>query len=198
MSEHEDRAFFEHMATCRDAYRRLGDCIAETFFPATWGVPDTSLCALDLGAGLGYVVGRMREQGWKVEASDLHAPEDLREPGVFWCQRIDLSKEWGGVNLYPVVICTETAEHIPELHADAVVRNVACRATRYIVWSAAQPGQGWPGHVNLQPPAYWLERFARHGWAPDEAKTALLRRLMLERHAQHEYCASNFFVLSRG
>jgi len=190
MSEHEDRAFFEHMAARRDAYRRLGDCIHETL---------GAHVAIDLGAGLGYVPGRLRELGWEAYASDLLAPEDLREaPAEMWLRSpIDLATRlpFGIAWREDVVICTETAEHVAEEHADAVVLNVAARAVRYIVWSAAQPGQEWPGHVNLQPPAYWLEKFARHGWVPDEERTATLRRLMLERHAQHEYAVSNFYVL---
>jgi hypothetical protein len=185
----EERAFFEQMVGCRDAYRRLADCIHETLSPSR---------ALDLGAGLGYVSRRLCELGWDACASDLYAPEGLREgPAEMWLSRIDLKIRPVRPPLYRVVICTETAEHIPEPFADAVVANVALRATHYIVWSAAQPGQEWPGHVNLQLPSYWLGKFVARGWAPDYAKTERLRGLMVSRHAQHEYAATNFYVLGR-
>jgi hypothetical protein len=188
MSEHEDRAFFEQMAGCRDAYRRLADCIHETL---------KASFVIDLGAGLGYVAGRLRELGWRAYACDLYAPEDLREPPEeMWARSFDLRVPPAPSDPWPIVVCTETAEHIPEAYADIVVQSVAARATHGIVWSAAQPGQEWPGHVNLQPAAYWLEKFAALGWMPDEPRTTRLRQLMLERHAQHEYAAANFFILT--
>jgi hypothetical protein len=193
-----DRGFFEQMTTCRDAYRRLADCIYETL--ALDGAP----LALDLGAGLGHVAGRLRERGWETFASDLYAPEDMREPPAeMWRGarggRWDLTRgpSFGVAYRHDVVICTETAEHIHAEHADTIVLNVAERAERFIVWSAAQPGQEWPGHVNLQGPLYWLVKFQRHNFQALPEVTAALRAEMRARHAQHEYAADNFFVLAR-
>ena len=134
MNEH-GRDFFEQMATCRDAYRRLGDAIYQVIAPCG--------DVLDLGAGLGYVAGRLNERGIDVMASDLYAPETLCEPPAhMWLRnRVDLKapmpREMVNADVFDVVICTETAEHIPEAFADAVVASVARRARSTIVWSAA-------------------------------------------------------------
>lgn len=190
-----DRAFFAQMATCRDAYRRLGDSIHDVA-----GSPGE---LLDLGAGLGAVAARLVELGWNAVATDLLAPHDLRETGCTWVEdwrsargiRWDLTKRLDVAWRWDWVMCTETAEHIAAEHADQIVENVARLATMRILWSAAPPGQDWPGHVNLQPPRYWLDRFLARGWRTSHGKTETLRRSMLERNAQHVYARDNFYVL---
>lgn len=39
-----------------------------------------------------------------------------------------------------------------------------CALAPVVLFSAAAPGQGGLGHVNEQWPAYWVERFERHGY----------------------------------
>jgi hypothetical protein len=185
-----DRSDFEHMLGYREDYRRLADAIA-TVLPAG--------TVLDISAGVGYVPARLGELGWEVSASDGFSDSDLRDPQAGWLGwNIDLTKQYVACSSkYSTVICTETAEHISEEFADNIVRNVVDRAKECVVWSAAQPGQPWRGHINMQPSEYWLSRFANCGWTPDPLKTALLRAEMLTRQAQHEKVPGNFFVLQR-
>jgi hypothetical protein len=185
-AEH-DRAFFEEMAACRVPYRRLGDAIHHVLGPRL---------AIDVGAGLGFVAGRLAELGWDATASDLYAPEELRDRACNWLDLPPLNVPWFDTRPVDVTICTETAEHIDGMWAGTIVANVARLATEAIVWSAAPPGQEAPQHINLQAPTYWLDRFALFGWEPTP-ETDKLRREMLERHAQHEYAASNFYILRR-
>lgn len=186
MANIHDEAFFEFMRTCRDPYRRLADCINEVV-----GVQGS---AVDIGCGIGLQTKRLMELGWGISGMDP-APVaiELCEPGIHIVP-FDLTKPITG-DKHDTVICTETAEHISQEHADTIVANVAGLARNFIVWSAAAPGQEWEGHVNLQPPAYWLEKFAARGWVPAQTKTIKLRDRMLETNAQHVLGRQNFFVL---
>jgi hypothetical protein len=175
------REFFEQMATCRDAYRRLADAIHATLEPCS---------AIDFGAGLGFVGARLGELGWATASYDPFSPRALRDLGTAWMEP-PLQRK------FSVVICTETAEHIAETHAEQLVSDVTWLARTILVWSAAAPGQEWPGHVNLQPPEYWLGKLSRAGFVPRTDLTAHLRAEMRQRHAQHEYAADNFYVLER-
>lgn len=184
-----DRAFFEQMRGCRDNYRKLADCIHQIVGPQP--------SCLDIGAGIGLQTARLMELGWRqvigAEHSDL--ARQMREPGVTMIA-YDLTKPRAAVsNSSACAICTETAEHIPEEFADAIVANVSGQATDVIVWSAAAPGQEWEGHINLQPPSYWLERFETHGWTLDIARTGALRDLMRQTCAQHWMGSENFCIL---
>lgn len=181
-----DEAFFDFMRTCRDPYRRLADCIHE--------VVGVQASAVDIGCGIGLQTKRLLEHGWGISGlDDAPAALEMRESAIT-VDAYDLTKLTVGEKR-DTVICTETAEHIPAEFADTIVANVAGLARNFIIWSAAAPGQEWEGHVNLQPPVYWLEKFATHGWVPAQTKTIKLRDRMLETNAQHVLGRQNFFVL---
>jgi hypothetical protein len=178
--------FFREMNEGREAYRRLAACIWQIVFPDTRSV-------VDLGCGSGLVLEWIQEHrpGVHVHGVDLYGQSD----NVF-IESVDLTNmgtRWDA----DLVICTETAEHLPESAADGLVEVCCDTAKRQIVFSAAPPGQEGTGHINCQPIDYWLSRFAARGWAVDPIGTAALQTLMVETHAQHEYCAGNFVVLEK-
>jgi hypothetical protein len=117
------------------------------------------------------------------------------EPGFHFLQADPIDEGWQmGAD---VVICSEVAEHVYESRAEALVSSVCAIADKRVIWSAARPGQEWEGHVNLQLPAYWLEKFDRNGFAVNKEKTTCLRKLMLDLRAQHCGASENFFVMDR-
>lgn len=168
------------MASCREAYLRLAECI--------YDVVDPFSSVLDVGCGLWYVIERLGElhpcgtEGW-----DLYSPVADR--------KVDLRKPVEGHGSWDLVICTETAEHLEEKYADQIVETLCACAKKEIVWSAAQPGQEGVDHLNLKPSAWWLEKFEALGWKPDATKTRDLRHAMQDNRAQHMHCCDNFFVL---
>ena len=168
--------------------RLLADAIHEVL-----GVRD----AVDIGCGEGMLAARLAEHGWKIQGAD-GSPEAVAGcvPGVE-VKLHDLAKPGNPAGRHECVICTETAEHIPQEFADNVVANVTASGRTIMVWSAAKPGQVWPGHVNLQPSQYWLEKLASYGWKINEAKTVLLRERMVALGAQHASASDNFCVLER-
>lgn len=185
-----DQAFFEQMRSCRAPYRLLADCIHQI-------VGKQESC-LDIGCGIGLQTLRLMELGWLSvvggEYSDI--ARQMREPGVTM-MKFDLTAAYYKDTPAPraCVICTETAEHIPAEYADAIVKNVARNASDVIIWSAAAPGQEWHGHINLQRPEYWLEKFYKEGWVLDQPRTGALRDLMRQTRAQHWMGSENFCVL---
>jgi hypothetical protein len=58
--------------------------------------------------------------------------------------------------------CFEVAEHLPPKLGDKLVEFTAAVAET-VVFTAAQPGQHGAGHVNEQPPDYWIIRFRQQG-----------------------------------
>ena len=178
-----EEAFFRQMRGCRSAYRRLGDAIHAVLGAHT---------AIEFGCGTADQTERLIGLGWKVEAFEYSpVARDLAEIPV---EFFDLTSEKPLRAMADVAICTETAEHIPARFAKRIVDNVRSVAAKYIVWSAAPPGQEWPGHVNLRPAAYWEGMFEYAGWVVELEKTRQLRAAMLAIHAQHEYCRENFYI----
>jgi len=64
---------------------------------------------------------------------------------------------------FDLAVTLEVAEHLPEHHANQLVRNVVEHAP-CVLFSAAIPHQGGTDHLNEQWPDYWVERFAAHGY----------------------------------
>ena len=188
----EDDAFFDHMWTCRENYRKLAQC--------EMGVASLmrTSSVLDIGCGVGHGVAYFQEElpeahvtGWDLELAVTHAHRRYPKNRFL---TFDLDTRTDPVDL---VICTETAEHLPESDADHFVNCVTAAVGRELIWSAAPPGQNWEGHINLQHAPYWLAKLEARGLVVDWRSTGELRARMLEMHAQHEFCCSNFVYLRR-
>lgn len=121
---------------------------------------------LDVGCGPGIYVQALRDQNVDAHGVDV----DRRTP----CQRLDVfSDEFlaqHGGHKYDLCLCLEVAEHLPATKADEFVLRLT-QVAPTILFSAAQPGQGGAGHINCQPPVYWIEKFASHNYVVDNVAT---------------------------
>jgi len=91
-------------------------------------------------------------------------PADLEiERGRF--MSVDLARPFDLGKTFDLVQSLEVAEHIDETASGVFVSNLVKHAGRFILFSAAVPGQGGEHHVNEQPYDYWRERFAESGFA---------------------------------
>jgi len=66
----------------------------------------------------------------------------------------------------------EAAEHIRTEGTEQFLENLCNSAERYVVMSAAPPGQKGTGHINLRPQSFWIKEIASRGFAylPEEAE----------------------------
>jgi SAM-dependent methyltransferase len=123
----------------------LGQLIVEHFAPST---------VLDVGCGEGFLTAWLARNGieaWGLDGDDLDGVDevvDLTDPP-------DLGR-------WDVAVSLEVGEHLPGHAADRFVAAL-CQSAPVVLFSAAIPAQGGPGHVNEQWPSYWVELFARHG-----------------------------------
>lgn len=98
-----------------------------------------------------YVDGQSLEiPATKFTAIDLNAPFDLR-------RKFDL------------VQSLEVGEHVESDSVEAFVDSLARHASRYILFSAAPPGQGGEFHINEQPYDFWREKLERRGFSVVDA-----------------------------
>ena len=116
---------------------------------------------LDIGCGPGHFVESLRNIGVPTIGLDPDARVEnklcLKKKSLF-----DIDKESADV-----VLCLEVAEHIDNSQSDDVVKIVANSTEKYLIWTAAQPGQGGEGHINCQLREYWLEKFLAIGMKHD-------------------------------
>jgi hypothetical protein len=75
---------------------------------------------------------------------------------------------------FDLCLCLEVAEHVEKEYAEIFVENL-CTLSRTIILSAAPPGQKGTGHVNCQPPKYWMNIFKSFGYDKNSVATELLK-----------------------
>jgi hypothetical protein len=133
---------------------------------------------VDVGAGSGAFAAELVRRGRSVQALE-HSRigrliAHLQGVGV---KPFDLMKDPPtptAAGHSDISYCFEVAEHLPPDLGEKLVRFVA-DAGKTVVFTAAQPGQGGTGHVNEQPPEYWIGLFKRLGLDRDANLEARVR-----------------------
>lgn len=177
-----------------DEYVALGDALDWMFGPGQ------GQSVIDVGCGIALPLRRLRALGWTVlgvDGSWNARAESVLDGGSAPVYYADLRVARAPGHEHDLVICLEVAEHIDAEYADALVERLAgyARAAASIVFTAAPPGQGGHGHVNEQPPGYWLERFRRLGFYRDDRRTAVLSSALHLACPRMHWIARNVMVL---
>jgi len=132
---------------------------------------------LDVGCAEGGLVLWASGQGIEAMGIDLATPSDLS------LVRADLQNPVDQQRMFDWVLCWEVAEHLPESAADTLCQTLARHVAPAgrLLFTAAPPGQRGPGHINLQPVEYWLEKlYAAGGLVCAEKPSIALRREWLK------------------
>ena len=158
-----DARFYEELVPLESAYAVLAQRIVEYFKPE-------SVC--DFGCGTGYILTQLAESGVSVTGVEGSPTAlDFVEASIKERIRIaDLSKPLQ-VGICDLALSTEVAEHLPKKAARCFVSNVSAAAAKYVVFSAAAPGQWGDGHIKCQPKAYWIDLFREQGFRPEPQLT---------------------------
>lgn len=110
----------------------------------------------DFGCGDGWMVRTARMIGTKPTIG----VENGDPPRIDWAKivKYDLSTPLHLGRRYDLVVSIEVGEHIPECFADVYVSNLARHTDKWLVFTAAAPGQGGNGHINCQSQEYWRRK----------------------------------------
>jgi SAM-dependent methyltransferase len=67
---------------------------------------------------------------------------------------------------YDLIVCIEVLEHMQKADAEKTIANF-CQFSEDILFSSTPFDYKEATHFNVQPPDYWVEQFARHGFYRD-------------------------------
>jgi SAM-dependent methyltransferase len=151
---------------------------------------------VDLGCGTGHVVRSFIDAGIDAFGYEYSAQARriAKEQLGLELRPFDLSQDFAVVSpTRDLAISIEVAEHLPPPLGDRLV-HVLTDASPLVLFTAAPPGQGGTGHVNEQPPAYWIERFAQRGFRHDLEKTSKIRKEFAQHVVGSPWIARNAMV----
>jgi len=118
--------------------------------------------ALDAGCAMGMLVESLRDRRVDAYGIDIStfALERVREDIKPYCSRASVIDPFS--RRYDLITCIETLEHLAPLDAERAVANI-CSYTDDVLFSSTPSHFKEVTHLNVRPPEYWAELFARHG-----------------------------------
>jgi SAM-dependent methyltransferase len=121
---------------------------------------------LDAGCAMGFLVETLRARGVDASGIDIspYAIDHVHEPVRPFCRVGSITDDLGGE--YDLIVSIEVAEHMPARDAESAIANL-CAHTTDVLFSSSPIDHREPTHVNVHPPEYWAEQFARHGFYRD-------------------------------
>jgi Methyltransferase domain len=159
--------------------REAGDASAPVPVPYRWGEPfwehffrhmaDEIVLrlhpekVLDAGCAIGFLVKSLRDLDVKAvgfDASTWAISQVLDDVQPF-CRLGSVTDEL--LDDYDLITCIEVLEHVSPADAASAVANF-CRHGRAVLFSSTPEHFDEVTHINVHPPDYWAELFARHGF----------------------------------
>lgn len=165
VSKHYDAYYFAH--GCGEPYERseiwytlfndFADHIARLIQPQT---------VLDAGCAIGLLVETLRQRGieaWGVDISE-YAIQNIPEELQSYCRLGSVTEPFE--RRYDLIVCLEVLEHLPSRETEKAVENI-CKYTNDVLFSSTPFDYKETTHFNVQPPEYWAQLFAQHGFYRD-------------------------------
>lgn len=95
---------------------------------------------------------------------------------------------------FDLVQCLEVAEHLEPSCSGRFVSCLARHSSRFLLFSAAPPGQGGEYHINEQPYEYWRNLLANEGF---DAFDVLRKRIISDKRISYWYRYNTFLYVRR-
>jgi O-antigen biosynthesis protein len=144
---------YEHSEPWLSFFAGVADRIVQDFAPRT---------VLDAGCAIGLLVEALRDRGVEAYGLDISefAISKVRDDIKPYC--------WVGSVLdafprrYDLICCIEVLEHLEQPDAEKAALNIASH-TDEVLFTSTPMHFREETHINIHPPEYWTELFARQG-----------------------------------
>lgn len=121
---------------------------------------------LDAGCALGFLVESLRARGVDAFGLDIseYAIQNVSPSIQPYCRVGSVTEPFS--RQYDLIVSIEVLEHMPKADSEQAIVNF-CQHTDDILFSSTPLDYKEATHFNVQPPEYWAEQFARHGFVRD-------------------------------
>lgn len=121
---------------------------------------------LDAGCAMGYLVEFLRDKGVEAFGVDIseYAINNVRSDIRPYCWVGSITNPFP--QKYDLIVSIEVLEHLPAKEAEQALANL-CQHTDDIIFSSSPFDYKEATHFHVNPPEYWAEQFALHGFFRD-------------------------------
>lgn len=151
---------------------------------ATFAILGIPRSLLDIGCGDGSLIeyaSKLIQGWWFVRGVDIVEPQneycieaDLREPLITGLGSPD-KRVYTLAPDFEMVVSWEVGEHLPIACSSIYADTLATFTEKWLVFTAAIPGQGGDFHINEQQPEFWRELLEERGLTYHPDLTEILR-----------------------
>jgi 2-polyprenyl-3-methyl-5-hydroxy-6-metoxy-1,4-benzoquinol methylase len=164
-AEHYDAYYYAH--DCGRPYHRDAEWLA--FFGKVAEYIDTDLhpqTVLDAGCAMGFLVETLRARGIEAYGIDIssYAIQNVHESVRDFCQISSIMVPFP--RNYDLITSIEVLEHLSPVQSREAIANF-CQHTDRVLFSSTPLDYRETTHINVQPPEYWAELFAKQGFIRD-------------------------------
>jgi len=145
---------------------------------------------VDLGAGCGWFVKRLRKEGWTIDGVDgtpgiwSLSEKTVMEYDLLSDRKLQFGYHWG--------LFSDVGEHVPREHEQKLIDNICKIPMKGLMISWGFPHERGYHHVNCRTQVYVACEFAKRGWMPDDELTQRARDA-----SQHKFHHIRLFVATR-
>jgi len=137
--------------------------------------PEDSI--IDLGAGCGWFVKRLRKDGWLDAWGVDGTPgiEELSERNVLEYDLVSGDQSYFQGSSYDWAIFSDVGEHVPQEFEQLLIDNICKIPRKGMIISWGYPHERGYQHVNCRTQVWVACEFAKRGFWPDDELTTLAR-----------------------
>lgn len=121
---------------------------------------------LDVGCALGFLVESLRQRGIEAFGIDIseYAVQNVHPDVRPYCRAGSVTDPFA--QKYDLIVCIEVLEHLAPQEVEGAVENL-CQHSDDVLFCSTPPDYKETTRINVQPPEYWAELFARRGFFRD-------------------------------
>lgn len=138
-------------------FGRIADHLVQDIGPAK---------VLDAGCAMGFLVEALRDRGVEAYGIDIseYALAQVRPDIKQYCRQGSVTEPFP--TRYDLIVSIEVLEHLAAEDAIRAVSNF-CSSTADVIFSSSPDDYREATHLNVQPPEWWAETFARNQFFRD-------------------------------
>lgn len=191
INQYSNRYYRRHFVQYRAWENAIGENIVKTLSPSS---------IIDLGCGVGSYLEGVLKAGCNdmlgIEISFEKAKAYFVDEIKSYIQYGDITTNLNLNRTFDCVMSFEVAEHIEPESTYAFINNLTQLSDKYIIFTAAPPGQKGTGHINTRNMDFWIKEISSNRFSYQEDMVKVFASLWKE-YGTEWYILRNLMVFKK-